>query len=248
MRIGIIGFGSFGRLAAKHLREKADVFVADISNKREEAEALGVKFVSLEKAARMPVVILAVPMENFREVLLSIREKVVPGSLVLDVCSLKMFACKEMQEILPENVEIIGTHPLFGPNSAPNSLVGMRIALCPVRSAHLGAVKSFCESLGLEVFVTTPEEHDRQMAASQALTHFIGQIAKRIGLERVQLSTKTFEDLMSIIDIVKNDSGALFRNMQQMNPFAQAVRKNFIDTSLAVDSELKGLIELCEIN
>jgi len=240
MEIGIIGFGNFGRFMAKHLKNKAEVFVTDTINRAKEAEEIGVKFVSLNDLLQKKVIILAAPMENLKGILHSIKDKIKSGTLVLDVCSLKMFSCNAMKKILPENVDIIGTHPLFGPQSAPNSIEGMSIALCNVRSEGLESAKEFCESFGLKVIITTPEEHDKQMAVSQALTHFIGQIANRISIKRVELSTKTFDDLMNIIEIIKNDAPELFENMQTMNPFAEEIREKFIAESVKLDKELKG--------
>jgi len=133
---------------------------------------------------------------------------------------------------------------LFGPQSAPSSIQGMRIVLCDVRSTRINQVKEFCERLGLRVFITTPEEHDRQMAISQALTHFIGQVAKKMNVKRVELSTKTFDDLMNIIDIIKNDTPALFENMQTMNPFASEMRKEFIRNSIELDQSIKCINSL----
>jgi len=66
------------------------------------------------------------------------------------------------------------------------------------------------------------------MALSQALTHFIGQAMKNTGIKRVELSTKTFDKLMDVAEIIKNDTPALFRNMQEMNPFAKDARNNFL--------------------
>jgi len=238
MEISIIGFGNFGKLMAKHLRKKAEIFVTDTENKAKEAEELGVSFVSLQEALKNKIIILAVPMENIVSLLHEIKDRLQPGTLILDICSLKIFSCNAMEEILPKNIEIIGTHPLFGPNSAPNSLEGMKIAITPVRTSKLEKVKSFCESLGLSVFITTPEEHDKQMALSQALTHFIGQAMKNTGIKRVELSTKTFDKLMDVAEIIKNDTPALFRNMQEMNPFAKDARNNFLSELNKIQREL----------
>ncbi len=240
MEISIIGFGRFGKLMAKHLVRKAQVFATDSQDKKKEAEELGVNFVSLDKILTKKIIVLAVPMENLEGILNRIKHKVIPGTLVLDVCSLKMFSCKLMKDILPETIEIIGTHPLFGPQSAPNSIQGMKIALCDVRSkeATINGVKEFCESLGLQVLITTPEEHDRQMALSQALTHFIGQVLKNAEVKRVELSTKTFDKLMDIVEIICNDTPALFNNMQTMNSFAKDMRKRFIHEAEKIDTQL----------
>ena len=35
-----------------------------------------------------------------------------------------------MQELLPQDVSILATHPIFGPDSAADSLKGRKIALC----------------------------------------------------------------------------------------------------------------------
>ena len=242
MEISIIGFGNFGKLAAKHLiLAGANVFVTDITNKTQEAEEIGARFVSLDECLKNKIIILAVPMENLEQTLNNIKDKLLPNSLVLDVCSLKLFSCKLMKEILPKNIQIIGTHPLFGPQSAPDTIKDMRIVLCNIRSEinTFNKIKEFLESLELKVFITTPKEHDKQMAISQALTHFIGQTAKHMDLQRVDLSTKTFDDLMNIIDIIKNDTPALFNNMQTMNPFAEKARNNFIDAAIELNSDLK---------
>jgi len=137
MKIGIIGFGNFGKFMAKQLKEKAEIIVTDVVNKEKEAKEIGVKFDSLENLLQSKIIILAVPMENFKVMLHKIKDKLLPGTLILDVCSLKVFSCNAMKEILPENVEIIGTHPLFGPQSAHDSIKGMKIVLCNVRSKKL---------------------------------------------------------------------------------------------------------------
>jgi len=240
-QIGIIGFGKFGRLMAEHLKKKASIVVTDIHNKSKEARNIGIKFVSLDEAVKSKVIILATPMENLVQTLHIIKDKLIPRTLVLDVCSLKIFSCEAMAKILPKNVEVIGTHPLFGPQSASSGIGGLKIVLCNVTSKRktFNRVKNFCNSLGLKVLITTPEEHDRQMAASQALTHFIGKAINNSGTKRVELSTKTFDMLMNVADIIKNNTPALFKNMQNMNPFAKDVRERFIKELNEIEEELK---------
>ncbi|MFA5019833.1 MAG: prephenate dehydrogenase/arogenate dehydrogenase family protein [Candidatus Pacearchaeota archaeon] len=241
--IGIIGFGNFGKLAAKHLSklDNIELFVTDINNESEQAGELGVKFVSLNEILTSRFIILAVPMENLEQILLKIKDKIEDETIVLDVCSLKVFSCKLMNQILPKDIEIIGTHPLFGPQSAPDSINGMRIALCNVRATNktFDMIKEFCEFIGLQTTITTPEEHDKQMALSQALTHFIGQALNKAGIKRVELSTKTFDKLMDIVEIIANDTPALFNNMQIMNPFAKEARQIFINGLNNLEGELK---------
>lgn len=238
MKVGIVGFGSFGQFMAKHLKQKSEVFVTDIVDKRKEAEKIGVKFDKLEKVAKCDVVILSVPIEKLEKVLDLIKNKLRKGTLVLDVCSVKMIPCKLMKEILPNEVEIIGTHPMFGPQSARDSIKGMKIALINVNSKKINEMKKFCENLGLVVMEMTAEEHDKAMAYSQALTHFIGRTVENMDIEKTKITTRTFDDLIDIVNIIKDDSNVLFQNIETMNPFAKDIRKRFIEESKKLDDSL----------
>ncbi|MFX9058099.1 prephenate dehydrogenase/arogenate dehydrogenase family protein, partial [Acinetobacter baumannii] len=87
-----------------------------------------------------------------------------PGALVVDVCSIKTRPLEILERALPPGVDLLGTHPLFGPESGRAGLAGLRIALCPVRGRRAGQARRFLRRLGLAVTVTTAAEHDRQMA------------------------------------------------------------------------------------
>jgi len=58
-KIGIIGFGNFGKFAAKHLIKSVELIVSDITDKTKEAEEIGAKFVSLEEVCKSEIIILA---------------------------------------------------------------------------------------------------------------------------------------------------------------------------------------------
>jgi len=226
---------------AKHLQGRAEVIVSSRSDRSKEAEALGAKFVSLEEAAKADIVIPSMPMEKLEEVLLKIKPHLKPGAIVIDVCSLKVFSCRLMDEILPENVEVIGTHPLFGPQTASDNLEGQKVALCNVRCKEeiFNKLKELLEVEKLKVFIVTPEEHDKQMAESQALSHFIGQTLKKIDFKHVDLSTRTCDYLFDLLNIIKNHPAALFNNMQTMNPFAKEKRDEFIRAAEDINKELE---------
>jgi len=230
-KVVLVGEGRFGSLVRKELEKHIGVYVQTYDSKR--------GFVNVDWN-RVEYVIFAVPMENFEEVLLEVSSFIPSDAVVLDVCSLKMFACEAMKDILPDDVEIIGTHPLFGPQSAPNGVEGQRIVLCNVsaREETIVRITDFLNKVGLHVYNCSPEFHDKQMAVSQALTHFIGRIAEKMNLQRIPLATKSYDDLYDIIELVKGGSPELFRNMQQMNPFAAHVNKDFLAAGNQLFSEL----------
>lgn len=87
--------------------------------------------VTLEQAASCDVVVLAVPVGALEEVVGQIAPHLHPGALVLDVGSVKMLPAEIMERQLPEHVAIVGTHPLFGPQSVVAGLAGLRSLFVP---------------------------------------------------------------------------------------------------------------------
>lgn len=239
MQLGIIGFGQFGRFAAAHLAPHFDVVVCDSVAVLDESAAIGVRCVDFEAVAASDIVVFAVPLGAFEDVLRRAAPIVKPGALCLDVCSVKIEPVRLMQSILPESVEIIGTHPLFGPQSGREGIAGMRIAVCPVRSVRTATVVSFLsDSLGLRVFEKTPEDHDREMAHVQALTHFVARALDELHVEESELATVSYEELMRAARLVSEDSWELFRTIQKGNPFAESKRREFVGKLIELEDRI----------
>ena len=263
--IGIIGAGRFGSFMAKqldvstssHLLGSIYIYdndplqsekVVETSKSTLVGDRTPIKSVKSLKTlvAKSKIIILAIPNRESVGFLKKLAPILTKDHIVVDVCSLKEFACKAMKEILPKFVRKIGTHPLFGPQSAhgllsANRTSDLKIALCNI-SADKKTVKCFksffSDYLKLEVIECTPEEHDRQMAISQALTHFMGRVFERMDIQRVQMTTKSFDNLMNIVDLVKGGSPELFEDMQTLNLHASDARKLFIEESSCLDLEL----------
>lgn len=229
MEIGIIGFGQFGQFAAKQLKENFKVFVADAFDKKKEAEGLGVSFTSIKEVASKDIVVVSVPINQFEKTLLEIKGSLKKGALLFDVCSVKVKPAKLMEELIPKDVEIVATHPLFGPQSGANGIKGLKIVVCPIRTTKFDKVKKFLENLGLDVIVSTPEEHDRQMAKTQALAQFVARALINIDIQEQKITTPSFGKLIELKNMLKEDSIELFRDIQQNNPFAKEVTDEFCE-------------------
>lgn len=227
-RFGIIGFGRFGQLAARHLRAQFEVVVSDAADIDAAATALDVRTGPLEEVAASDVVMLAVPVQAMAAVIAKIAPIVRPGALVLDVASVKMLPARWMAEVLPDSVDIVATHPLFGPQSARNGLTGQPLVICPVRGDRHEKVAEFGRSLGLKVSVTSAEEHDREMAYVQALTHLIGRTLVNIRIPDEELKTDSYQHLLELCGLIRDDSKELFFAIQNLNPFASEITQQFI--------------------
>jgi prephenate dehydrogenase len=207
--IGIIGAGRFGTYFAAQL------------------ERVGYRVALDDPAA--PLVMFAVPIRSLQRALLERRDALGPDTIVADVCSVKMIPCDLLTRLLPGR-PVVGTHPLFGPDSAPVSCAGQRAAICalPGGERAVACVEEVYRRLGLTIVRCTPEEHDAQVARSQFLTHYIGRGAARAGIERLALSTRTHEALMDIVDVVGHDTMELFEDMAAFNPKVPEVRAAFL--------------------
>ena len=160
------------------------------------------------------------------------------GSLVVDTCSVKEYPVSLMKTLLPPHVSILGTHPLFGPDSAAQGLQGKKVALCPVRIRDLSGVEDFLKGLGLNVLVCSPLEHDRRMASTQAIVQFLGRAFLEMGLTHQTFATPGYEPLIGILEVVQNDTWELFRDLQIFNRFSGQMRRKLVESLGTIDQGL----------
>jgi len=241
MNLGLIGFGRFGQFAANHLRLRLNLVVWDPRDLRRQAAALGLSWGTLADAASQPFVLMAVPISELPSCLESVAPHLSPGALFMDCCSVKVRPIEWMLKALPEDVEIVGVHPLFGPGSARAGLGGLQVVLCPGRGGRIELVGRFLEEMGLRVHVLTPEEHDRLVAATMALTQFLGRGLLAAGLQEIPLGTPAFEHLLRMVEMVRGDSTTLFHDMHRLNPFAAVERRRLIEALLKIHNDLESL-------
>jgi len=240
--IGVIGFGRFGELAVRYLSRRFPVTVLERGGKGAAIRLAGGTPAPLAGVCRQPVLILAVPISTLRRTLAEIAPRLAPGTLVVDVCSVKVLPVAWMRAALPDGVSILATHPMFGPDSAARRLEGQKIVLCPVRVApgRLRRIRAFLETEGLQVIVATPEEHDRQIATSLALTHFIGRALAAFGAPELTIDTEGYRRLITTLAVVENDTWQLFEDMHRFNPYAREVRQAFVQALESVSRRLEG--------
>lgn len=238
--VGLIGVGAFGEFALPHLLPHCRIGAYDpLRDLTELTETWAVRSESLEEVAQKDVVILAMPVQRIRETCQAIAPHLKPGALVLDVCSVKEEPMTIMLEELPDHVDIIGTHPLFGPQTGADGVKGLRITLCNGRGDRLAcAERFFREQLGLTPLVTTAEEHDRQLALVQGLTHLLSRIIVEMDMPVLNQTTETFDLMMKMVESVRYDSDELFRAIENRNRFVADARERFFDAARVIEDRL----------
>ena len=249
--LGIVGFGRCGQLVARVLEDRFLVLAADTRDRSAEADSLGVQWVSVSEAAQASHVVIAVPIRTLPGALDSIVPQLRPGTLVVDVCSVKLEPQGWMRERLPGSVHPVGTHPLFGPDSVrEEGLSGQRIAICPVPGHERAAddVAGVCRDIGIEPFFVDADEHDRRMARSQAMVFLVARSLRRAGIapeegpdrsRLVELGTPSERRFLSVLELVSADTEELYEDIVRHNPYARAAARQLVT---AVQAEVDRLL------
>jgi len=242
-RIGIIGFGAFGRLMAQYLKLYFELSVHDPAQPQGAGATLdGIALTGAPEAAACAFVILATPVSRLEEAIRTISPHLPHGAVVLDVGSVKVVPAEIMRRTLPDHVEIVATHPLFGPQSAAGGIAGLKIAVCPIRGGSGTRVAAFLRRvLRLNVIMTTPEAHDREAAMVQGLTHLIAKVLVEMEPLPTRMTTRSFELLMKSVGMVRDDAPEVFQAIERANPYSYEVRRRFFDLASVLDAELSAV-------
>ena len=104
MRVSLIGHGRLGKLISGFLSRDVDLEIFDQSIDR-----------PLSDISQSSVVLLCVPISQMEKVCQEIAPHLKENTLVIDVCSVKEYPMNVMKKNLPDHVQILGTHPMFGP-------------------------------------------------------------------------------------------------------------------------------------
>ncbi len=229
--------GRFGAFWASRLAEHAGV--SGFTRNQERVFPAGVKRISESELSGFDAVFLCCAISAVEEVLERIKPYIKPGTVVLDTCSVKIEPATQMQRILPEDVEVIATHPMFGPDSGRNGVQGLPIVYSPVRASEETAAKwyDFLKSMGLHVIEMTPDEHDQEAAFTQGVTHFIGRVLDQLKLQKSPIATVGYQKLQEIVEQTCNDPMQLFLDLQRHNPHTKEMRarlKKALDDTLSL--------------
>lgn len=216
MRIGIIGAGRFGTLLQTHLSTDNTVTV--------------------DNPKDCELVVFAVPNRNLEAAIQQWKPQIDDKAIVMDVGSVKELPCQILQTQFTN--PILGTHPLYGPDSAGESWQGHKAVFCRLRidDQAYAQVKALFTSRGVTVFECTPQEHDTMMAKTQALVHFIGRALD--GIQPQDISTPDYANLLKMMEKVTNDTWELFVDMQTLNPQAKPIRAEFVGKLLQVQKQV----------
>jgi len=250
MHVAVIGgTRGLGNWIANFLQERGcqitltgrnSIVGEDIANK------MGVSYTSdnIQAASHANVVIIAVPIEFTSQTIKEVAPHLQKGSLLVDVTSVKELPAETMQKYTPPGVEVLPTHPMFGPRI--RSLEGQVIVLTPQKKGKW--YPKVLELLKLErarILETTPEQHDRMMSIVQGLTHFayiaIASTIERMGVdikESRKFASPIYNLMLDMVARIVAQNPYLYYSIQTQNKYIPEVHQTFLETF----QDLKSMI------
>jgi prephenate dehydrogenase len=220
-RLAIIGYGQFGQFVHTLQRRYAPEWETVVVTTQSRTD---ITVVDLVTAAASDVVVLCVPIHRYEDTLRNLSSHVATGTVVVDVATVKGTTETWCQEYL-SNVSYLCTHPMFGPASfirCGNSLRGLRLVVTSHTLSH-SWYKAWCEwlqRLGVVLIEMHAKDHDRYLAETLFLTHYIGQVVSAADFVRTTIDTVSFGYLMDAVESVRSDT-ALFTDVYKYNPYCQ---------------------------
>ena len=252
MNVGIIGGSDgLGKTLVYYFRDEFDVFITGRDHKKGKkvASELGVNYIESNAglANISDILVVSVPIHHTSDVIREVAPFMKDGSLMVDVTSVKEEPSKTMAEALPDTVEYIPTHPVFGPRTTEldNQVI---VLTADKKGKWYDKVYSYLSSKNMRIIETTAEKHDFMMGIVQVLTHF-SFISTASAIEKLKVDLAETEDYESpiynlMIDMIArivSQNPYLTYYIQSMNNNGDKIRNTFAEAVLelrdAINSE-----------
>lgn len=249
MNVGIIGGSDgLGKTLVYYFKDEFNVFITgyDPEKGKRVADELNVNYIESNAglANISDILVIAVPIQYTSEVIREVAPFMKSGSLMVDVTSIKEEPSRTMAESLPETVEYIPTHPVFGPRTT--RLDNQVIVLTPDKKGKwYPKVYNYLASKNMRIIETSAENHDFMMAIVQVMTHF-SFISTASAIEKLNVDISETEDYESpiynlMIDMIArivSQNPYLTYNIQSRNHFGPKIRNALAESVI----ELRDVI------
>jgi prephenate dehydrogenase len=239
-KIALIGYGRFGRLAGHFLKQFGTVYAFD-KNHSLNLER-GIRRATHSDLKSCHIVVISVPINQVEIVLKNISAELHPRAIVAEVCSVKEKPAQWMKNNLPLTVQLIGIHPLFGPDSIGESLTGAEIVICPIRVSGktLLSTKKLSHKCGCRVTEMNPRAHDKLIASTLFLTQYLGRALAKHDVKTKLPRTENYKKLEQIIRASTDDTDELFRDIYRYNRYAKKIPLIFKDYFKKLDKSMNN--------
>jgi len=246
--LGIIGFGRFGQFLAKNLTEFFNITATSIEDYFEIAKDMKIEYCYLDEFIKnkYDFIIIATSIISTPKVienLISNYPEFLDDQLLIDVLSVKLLPniIFEKLSYLYPKLDLLLTHPMFGPDSAKESWIDKKFVYFKKRISNESRFNYFIKIIkekGCQLISITPQNHDEITSNSQFLTHLVGRILENLKPKPSIIDTDGFTSLIKLVEQTKNDSWDLFEGLYQQNPYSNEILNKIISSSFKIRDKL----------
>lgn len=211
--IGIIGYGSFGKVICQYLFPSNKIILYSQKNNNFTENIKRTESLK-DLTASSDLIVPAVPIRSFEEVILQLVPFLKDNQIIMDVCSVKEYSVNVMKKALPVFVNIIATHPMFGPISIEknnNSLKNLNFVIYNVRCNKeiYMLVKKHLKTLELKLIEIDPILHDKLSANSHFFSKIIKHLASSLELHETLFDTPTSAGIFRALNNTSDDKSII---------------------------------------
>ena len=182
------------------------------------------------------VVIINVPIRNTVDVIRDVGRYFRPGQLITDNTSIKTQPVEAMLAAVPEGVEVLGMHTIFGPRVESLRHQNIVFTRTPASGARAKEFEDIFYKHGATVTYTTPQYHDKQMAFHQNLEHFIKITLAHVlhahfsdPTEMDRYSSPNSRTSLAVMGRILRADPDLYSEIQSYNLQGPAILKTYLD-------------------
>lgn len=238
--VGIVGYGNFG----KFLHELGQRFFPNVEFRihSRRAEVDNLTFFDIKTTSQSDLVFLCDGISEYEERMITVLNHALQETIFIDVATVKKFT-SELCRKHCDGRRFISLHPMFGPTSYKKhkgNVEGFRIVVTDyaLKNDDYLMLKKLFSALGFLIIEMSADEHDKNLAETLFLTHYIGQSILKAGFTRTEIDTLSFQFLMDAVESVKDDK-KLFADVYNFNPYCRGVAERLHAAQEAVYKDLQ---------
>lgn len=238
--VGIVGYGKLGGFLHELGEKYFPGVEIRIHSRRHNPD--GKTFFDLKTTAQSDLIFLCASIDEYEERMKAVFEYASPDAIFVDVAAVKMYT-SELCRKYCEGRRYLSTHPLFGPDSYKkyqNSIDGFQIVVTDyvLKNDAYQMIKDQFSALGFSIVEMTAEEHDKQLAETLFITHYIGESIMKAGFSETEIKTLSFKYLMDAVESVRGDK-QLFKNIYTFNPHCKDVIRTFKEAQTQIEKDIQ---------
>lgn len=233
-RVAVIGAGGMGAWFAQFFKSRGNsVVVSDRVPSRARRLALRIRAKrasnNVEAARGSDVVVLATPADVTPDVIKEILPVLRRNALLLDVCAVKSAVIPALHSTRKRGVKVASVHPMFGPLAS--GLRGRKIVAVRTGKDQRGLKMMKRLFDGASFVMTDPRIHDKQMAVTLGLPHFLNMVFAAVVCRRKNVaeirkfSGRTFNLQMLLAETIASEPETT-ADIQIMNKEFRAVLRD----------------------